>query len=97
MAKKFTVSTRLANIVPPKPKPLTSPASRKLGLLSKKTHHPTSFRFNDDSLEQFKDLVEGVNNLSRRKVTETMVLQALIYMGTKAKPAKVLQIIKTIV
>lgn len=56
--------------------------------------HPKSFRLSSEDLSSLKKVVDSVNELSRGKISETKVLQGMIYMCTKIKPVKLMEAIK---
>jgi len=60
--------------------------------LSKKTYtQPKSFRLTPDDNLSLQQIVKAVNRESRRKISETKVIQALIQIGTKTQPSKLIK------
>jgi len=60
--------------------------------LSKKTYtQPKSFRLTPDDNESLQQIVKAVNRESRRKISETKIIQALIQIGTKTQPSKLIK------
>lgn len=60
--------------------------------LSKKTYtQPKSFRLTPDDNASLQQIVKAVNRESRRKISETKVIQALIQIGTKTPPSKLIK------
>jgi hypothetical protein len=59
---------------------------------SKKTYtQPKSFRLTPDDNASLQQIVKAVNRESRRKISETKVIQALIQIGTKTPPSKLIK------
>ncbi len=74
------------------------PATRPEGVVSK--HQPSatpkSFRLSGDDLANLKQVTEAVNGISRSKVSETKIVKALLQLGSKIPPEKVLKALKEI-
>jgi len=66
----------------------------KIVQLSQKSKYPRSYRFDVETINLLKELVEKVNIDSKKKVSETELLQALVKLGKKAGVEKLLKILK---
>ena len=74
------------------------PVARPTGVVpEKKTTQPKSFRLNGDDIANLKQITEAVNGLSRTKVSETKVMKALLQLGAKMPPERVLKALREIV
>ena len=91
--KKITGKSKLANTSSPE----TSPD--KLKLVERKTQFlPTSFRLTPEDSDRLKSITAAVNELSPyKKISETMVVKALLYNGQKIKPENLLKAIKEVI
>lgn len=56
--------------------------------------HPKSFRLSTEDLSSLKKIVNSVNEISRGKISETKVLQGMIYMCSNIKSEKLLTAIR---
>jgi hypothetical protein len=57
---------------------------------------PTSFRLNENDKDRLKKIVAEVNELSNRKVSETLVIQALLFNARNIDPYKLIKTIQKI-
>jgi hypothetical protein len=91
--KKITGKSKLADISPPGQTP------DKLNLVQKQVRiKPTSFRLTPEDKQCLKAIAESVNELSpNKKISETMVIKALIHNGKKIKKEKLLEMIREVV
>ena len=89
--KKITGQSKLAQIHISSESP-----SEELHLVTKSVKiAPTSFRLTPEDKQRLKMVTEAVNDLSpNKKISETMVIKALIYIGIKTKPEKLLSLIR---
>ena len=63
-----------------------------LKLLSKKSRAlPRSYRLKASDLEKLKKIVEGVNEISSSNISETNIIRALISIGVKINPARLIK------
>ena len=80
--------------------PSSQPAKQpeKLNLIPKKrTVHPTSFRLGSEDKQRLKEITKAVDELSEnRKISDTMILKALINNASKTRPDRVLSMVKDI-
>lgn len=94
MPKKLNpAQTKLSKQIP------TEKAKNKIGILdskNKKKHFPRAFRFTSEDLQSLKKITKFVNQESKRYVSETKVLQALIYLGLEVPPPRILRAIREI-
>ncbi len=76
------------------PQPVTKPT----GVVpeNKGSALPKSFRLTGDDIANLKQITEAVNGVSRSKISETKVIKALLQLGTKLPPEKVLKALKEI-
>lgn len=66
--------------------------SEPLKLLTKKSRSlPRSYRLKASDLEKLKKIVEGVNEISSSGISETNIIRALISIGIKIKPARLIK------
>jgi hypothetical protein len=91
--KKITGKSKLATTSSPKS------SSEKLELVKRKTRFmPTSFRLTPEDSDRLKSITAAVNELSPyKKISETMVVKALLYNGQKIKPENLLKAIKEVI
>jgi hypothetical protein len=91
--KKITGQSKLAITSSP------SDSSEELQLVTRKPQlKPTSFRLTPEDSERLKSITAAVNELSPyKKISETMVVKALLYNGRKMKPESVLKAIKEVI
>lgn len=76
----------------PKPGPgMMQAASNKKQAISK------TFRFASDDVMNLKEIANRVNAESRRNVSETKVVQALIQLGTKTETSRIIKSLGEIV
>jgi hypothetical protein len=66
----------------------------KIIQLSQKSKHPRSYRFDVETINFLKELVEKVNIDSKKRVSETELLQVLVRLGKKTGVEKLLKILK---
>lgn len=58
---------------------------------------PKSFRFSLDDMDRLKDLTEIVSdNAGRMRVNETLVMKALLKLGSELDPSEIIEKIKVI-
>lgn len=91
--KKITGQSKLARTSSP------SESSEELKLVSRKSQlQPTSFRLTPEDKERLKSITAMVNELSPyKKISETMVIKALLYNGQKMKPETLIKAIKEVI
>ncbi len=89
--KKITGQTKLAQTAPPD--------ADKLDLISNQAEiKPTSFRLNAEDKHRLRLIAKSVNDLTlNKKVSETLIIKALIYDAQKMKPEKLLNLIREII
>ena len=91
--KKITGKSKLATTSSPE----TSPDNLKL-VERKPQFLPTSFRLTPEDSDRLKSITAAVNELSPyKKISETMVVKALLYNGQKIKPENLLKAIKEVI
>ena len=91
--KKITGKSKLATTGSP------AKASKELNLVSRKPKvMPTSFRLTPEDSFRLKKITAAVNELTPyKKISETMVVKALLYNGEKIKPETLLRAIKEVI
>jgi hypothetical protein len=91
--KKITGQSKLATTSSP------DDSSKELKLVSRKPKLlPTSFRLTPEDSERLKSITAAVNELSPyKKISETMVIKALLYNGRKMKPETLIKAIKEVI
>ena len=91
--KKITGQSKLATTSSP------ADSAEELQLVSRKPHlNPTSFRLTPEDSDRLKSITSAVNELSPyKKISETMVVKALLYNGRKMKPENLLKAIKEVI
>jgi uncharacterized protein (UPF0210 family) len=91
--KKITGQSKLATTTSP------DDSSKGLKLVSRKPQLlPTSFRLTPEDSERLKSITAAVNELSPyKKISETMVIKALLYNGQKMKPESLIKAIKEVI
>ncbi len=91
--KKITGKSKLATTSSP------DTSSEKLKLVKRKPQFmPTSFRLTPEDSDRLKNITAAVNELSPyKKISETMVVKALLYNGMKTKPESLLKAIKEVI
>ncbi|MBU4264021.1 MAG: hypothetical protein KKC76_19375 [Proteobacteria bacterium] len=91
--KKITGQSKLATTSSP------ADSSEDLKLVSRKSQlKPTSFRLTPEDSERLKSITAAVNELSPyKKISETMVVKALLYSGRKIKPENLLKAIREVI
>jgi hypothetical protein len=62
--------------------------------LSQKSKYPRSYRFDVETINLLKELVEKVNVKSKKPVSETELLKVLVRLGKKSGTEKLLKILK---
>ena len=61
-------------------------------ILEKKSKgYARSYRFDSEIKDILKEVLDNVNSISPKKISETRLIKALIIMGKKSNPEKVLQ------
>ena len=69
-----------------------------LGLIAnKKKLTPKSFRLMDSDIADLKTIQNAVNGISNTSVSETKIIQALIYIGKHTNEEKILKAVKEII
>jgi len=66
----------------------------KIIQLSQKSKYPRSYRFDVETINLLKELVEKVNVKSKKPVSETELLKVLVQLGKKSGMEKLLKILK---
>ena len=91
--KKITGKSKLATTSSPKT------STEKLKLVKRKSQlMPTSFRLTPEDSDRLKSITAAVNELSPyKKISETMVVKALLYSGQKIKPENLLKAVKEVI
>ena len=91
--KKITGKSKLATTSSPKS------SQEKLELVRRKPQlNPTSFRLTPEDSDRLKSITAAVNELAPyKKISETMVVKALLYNGQKMKPETLLRAIKEVI
>lgn len=85
---KPTASTRLGD----------KPKGESIGLKPKRTcFNPTSFRLTNDDIQDLRQITKQVNELSRSKISDTKVVQALIQLAKNINPLDLYDAIKILV
>ena len=74
------------------------PVTKPTGVVPEKksSSHPKSFRLNGDDIANLKQITAQVNAVSRSKVSETKVVQALLQLGTGIAPERIVKALKEI-
>ena len=62
----------------------------------KTSFYPKSFRLTSDDAKNLNEITKEVNKLSRSKISETKVLQALIQIGTQTSASNILKALKEV-
>lgn len=91
--KKITGQSKLATTSSP------GDSSEELKLVTRKPQlKPTSFRLTPEDSDRLKSITAAVNELSPyKKISESMVVKALLYNGQKIKPENLLKAIKEVI
>lgn len=91
--KKITGQSKLATTSSP------AESSEELKLINRKPQlKPTSFRLTPEDSDRLKIIAAALNELSPyKKISETIVVRALLYNGQKMKPEKLLRLIKEVI
>jgi len=91
--KKITGQSKLATTSSP------ADSAEDLQLVSRKPQlNPTSFRLTPEDSDRLKSITAALNELSPyKKISETMVVKALLYNGHKMKPERLLKAIKEVI
>ena len=91
--KKITGKSKLAITSSPKT------STEKLKLVKRKSRlMPTSFRLTPEDSDRHKSTTAAANELSPyKKISETMVVKALLYNGQKIKPESFLKAVKEVI
>lgn len=91
--KKITGQSKLATTSSPTGSP------EELKLVSRRPQlKPTSFRLTPEDSDRLKTLTAAVNELSPyKKISETMVIKALLHNGKKIKPENLLKAIREVI
>ena len=76
----------------------TQPVTKPTGVVAehKSSALPKSFRLSGDDIANLKQITAAVNGVSRSTISETKVIKALLHLGTKMPPEKVLKALKEI-
>ncbi len=84
--KQITGKTKLSSVVPSE-----SLSQEPLNLISRKDRiFPRSFRLKEADIERLKAITKGVNDVSASRISDTNIIRALISLGMKINPDKVL-------
>lgn len=91
--KKITGQSKLATTSSP------ADTSEDLKLIARKRQYkPTSFRLTPEDSDRLKRITAAVNELSPyKKISETMVIKALLYNGRKIRPETLLKAIREVI
>jgi hypothetical protein len=91
--KKITGKSKLASTSSP------ADAAEDLKLVNRSPRlKPTSFRLTPEDSDRLKSITAEVNELSPyKKISETMVVRALLYNGKKMKPESLIKAIKEVI
>lgn len=91
--KKITGQSKLARTSSP------GDSAEDLQLVSRKPKlKPTSFRLTPEDSQRLKSITAEVNKLSPyKKISETMVVKALLFNGHKMKPERLLKAIREVI
>jgi len=91
--KKITGQSKLAATNSP------GDSTKGLQLVSRKARlQPTSFRLTPEDKERLKGITAAVNELSPyKKISETMVIKALLFNARNMKPETLLKAIKEVI
>lgn len=83
--KEITGKTKLSKLQHKEKEPLELVTSRKERTL------PKSYRLKESDLQSLRKIVQNINKMSpSRVISETEVVRALIEIGTRLKPEKIL-------
>jgi len=63
---------------------------------AKKSAQPTSFRLTEDDKAKLQQIADRVNEESNGKISRDKVIQALIHMGEKMPPARIIKALRDI-
>jgi len=78
--------------------PASSTTSLQLVTPPKTTLQPTSFRLTPEDKERLQGITSNVNELSpNKKISETMIVRALLFNGIKMKPEKLIRAIREVI
>jgi hypothetical protein len=66
----------------------------KIIQFSQKSKHPRSYRFDVETINLLKELVQVINLSSKRKVSETELLQGLVKLGKVIGKEELLKILR---
>ena len=58
---------------------------------------PTSFLLHTEDKERLKEIVASLQKMTGKKISEAMVVRALLLQGTEMKPEKLLELIRQII
>lgn len=91
--KKITGQSKLARTSSP------GSASEDLKLVPRKSRlMATSFRLTPEDKERLKSIASALNELSpHKKISETMVIKALLFNGQKIKPERLIKAIREVI
>lgn len=91
--KKITGHSKLATTS----SPAQTTGELKL-VLRKSDLKPTSFRLTPEDKERLKKITAEVNEFSpHKKISETVVVKALLYNGAKMNPERLLKAIRDVI
>lgn len=92
--KKITGQSKLSERTSPE----TSPLDLRLLSRAQTTMKPTSFRLTPEDKERLRGIVTAVNDLSpNKKISETIIIRALLLTGRKMKPERLLGAIREVI
>ena len=85
--KKLSIKTKLQKV------PSPENAAEKLNLVKRPKTYPRAYRWRHHDLEIIEDLIEKTNNLTNYKVDATKLIRGSLYIASKTKPEKLLNMI----
>lgn len=95
MSNRKITDNPLEGITLEKKVPTKSTRGRKKK--ARPSFRPKSFRLSMDDIDRLKDLVDEVSGLAGRStITETLLIKALLRLGSQTDPEELLNIIKKI-
>ena len=97
--KKITGDSKLAGLVETEKETEPKKEPERLRLVTKNLKiTPTSFRLSPEDKQGLKAIIEKVNDLSpNKKISETMMIKALIKNAGNIKPERLISMVREIV
>ena len=97
--KKITGDSKLAGLVETEKETEPKKEPERLRLVTKNLKiTPTSFRLSPEDKQGLKAIIERVNDLSpNKKISETMMIKALIKNAGNIKPERLISMVREIV